>query len=204
MTQSKREATRQRLADAALALFLESGFDNVTVDQIAKAAGVSRRTFFRHFNSKEKVVFPFTDARIQAYRDLVRAQTNGQAATFSNLKVVFSQIVQSWLDNEDRMMRSRKIVAQSSILMAYDHDVTAKWEHAIALELDGPPTNHPGEIGMPSLRARMVAGMLVGVMRPVFIHWYDTEGKSDLVGQGEEALDLVERGLGSLEEFLTG
>jgi AcrR family transcriptional regulator len=50
--------TRQRLVDAAFALFEEHGFDGTTVDQIAVRAGLGRTTFFRHFGSKDEVVFP--------------------------------------------------------------------------------------------------------------------------------------------------
>src|SRR5699024_662960 len=49
--------SRLRLMEAALRLFAEAGFESTTVDQIAAAAGISRRTFFRQFRSKEDVVF---------------------------------------------------------------------------------------------------------------------------------------------------
>ncbi len=49
--------SRLRLMEAALRLFSDAGFESTTVDQIAAAAGISRRTFFRQFRSKEDVVF---------------------------------------------------------------------------------------------------------------------------------------------------
>ena len=48
--------TIQKLQDTALDLFEEHGYDNVTVDQIASAAGVSHMTFFRHFSSVSRGV----------------------------------------------------------------------------------------------------------------------------------------------------
>jgi AcrR family transcriptional regulator len=50
-------ATRTKIAEAALALFVRQGYTKTTVDQIAGAAGVGRRTVFRHFPTKEAILF---------------------------------------------------------------------------------------------------------------------------------------------------
>lgn len=56
LRQRKQQATRERLTRAAMALFLERGFEATTIDDIAAAADVSRRSFFHYFASKEDVV----------------------------------------------------------------------------------------------------------------------------------------------------
>jgi AcrR family transcriptional regulator len=58
----KRELVRDEIARAAWQLFDERGYEAATVDEIARAAGVSRRTFFRYFGSKEDVVVGTSDA----------------------------------------------------------------------------------------------------------------------------------------------
>jgi AcrR family transcriptional regulator len=57
----KRFVTRQKISDAATLLFMDRGFDEVTVDQIAEAAGVSRMTVFNHFSRKEDMIFDLDD-----------------------------------------------------------------------------------------------------------------------------------------------
>ena len=53
---TKTELTRERIETAAMRLFVEQGFEETTVAQIAEAAGVSEMTFFRYFTSKDAVV----------------------------------------------------------------------------------------------------------------------------------------------------
>lgn len=57
LRERKRLATRQALVEAATALFLRDGFDETSVAEIARRAGVSPRTFFVHFTAKEDVLF---------------------------------------------------------------------------------------------------------------------------------------------------
>ena len=62
------DSVRERLVDAAFSRFKESGFERTTVDHIAERAGVGRTTFFRHFGSKEQVIFPDHDGLLAAIR----------------------------------------------------------------------------------------------------------------------------------------
>ncbi|QDH73481.1 helix-turn-helix transcriptional regulator [Brevundimonas sp. M20] len=58
----KRRATAERISACAIRLFLDQGFDAVTVEAIAEAAGVSRRSFFDYFRTKEEVLFAWQAA----------------------------------------------------------------------------------------------------------------------------------------------
>lgn len=58
-------STRRRLVDAAMALFAEQGFDGTSIEEVVARAGVGRTTFFRHFPTKEDVVFPDHEGLLQ-------------------------------------------------------------------------------------------------------------------------------------------
>ena len=62
LPQRKRLLVRREIGHAAWLLFAERGYEDTTVDAIARAAGISRRSFFRYFSSKEDVVVGTTDA----------------------------------------------------------------------------------------------------------------------------------------------
>lgn len=70
---------RDRLIDAAFALFEEKGFEATTVDDVANRAGVGRTTFFRAFKSKEDVIFPDHDEMLGAVRDRLDTATASTA-----------------------------------------------------------------------------------------------------------------------------
>jgi AcrR family transcriptional regulator len=64
---------RARLEDAALDLFVENGYEETTVAQIADRAGMNRATFFRHFADKREVLFGGEDALAELFADGIRA-----------------------------------------------------------------------------------------------------------------------------------
>ncbi|MFB9908514.1 TetR/AcrR family transcriptional regulator [Allokutzneria oryzae] len=75
----KKAATRKALADAALELFLERGYDQVSVKDVAEAADVSTTTLFKHFPSKEALVFDEDADREAALVAAVRERQPGQS-----------------------------------------------------------------------------------------------------------------------------
>jgi len=66
LRERKRQQTRQELISAAMRLFEERGYEQTTVAEIASAAGVSTKTFFNYFASKDEVLFPHLSHRIDA------------------------------------------------------------------------------------------------------------------------------------------
>src|ERR1700744_6673373 len=68
----KRLAMRQNISNAATRLFMERGFDHVTVDEIAEAADVGRMTVFNHFPRKEDMFFDLDEEGREILREALR------------------------------------------------------------------------------------------------------------------------------------
>src|ERR1700761_2398334 len=72
---------RERLENAALDLFVEHGYEETTVAQIAARAGLNRATFFRHFADKREVLFGGEDVLAGLFADAIRAAAPGKTIT---------------------------------------------------------------------------------------------------------------------------
>lgn len=75
----KRRETLQRITDSALRLFAANGYEATTLDAIAEAAGISRRTFFYYFESKEEILAAWQKGLPVALRAAILAESTAQA-----------------------------------------------------------------------------------------------------------------------------
>jgi AcrR family transcriptional regulator len=71
LRERKRRQTLQRITEVGLKLFLEKGYDATTLDEIAAAAGISRRTFFYYFKSKEDILLTWRSGGADTLRNAV-------------------------------------------------------------------------------------------------------------------------------------
>jgi AcrR family transcriptional regulator len=104
---------RRRIAAAARELFAAQGYDRTTVEAIAERAGVARRTFFRHFRSKDDVIFPdheriegITAAHLAALDDVPPVR-----AVCSGAKLIFRTYVDDPAVSVQRYALSRSVPA---------------------------------------------------------------------------------------------
>lgn len=98
-------ARRLAVVDEALRLFAEKGYEATSVDEIAEAAGISRRTFFRQFRSKEDVIFADHETQLAAAAEyLARAQGDPLDAVCEAVVQVFERFTQ-WREIAARRYR---------------------------------------------------------------------------------------------------
>lgn len=106
---------RGRLEQAALALYTERGFDNTTVAEIAQRAGVTERTFFRHFADKREALFDGEDAFRAALADGVLAAPQG-ATPMEAMLWAFRSVEQTLEANRPLTAPRQAVIAQTPAL----------------------------------------------------------------------------------------
>jgi AcrR family transcriptional regulator len=176
------ETTHQRLQDTALELFLEHGYDNVTVDQIAGAAGVSHMTFFRHFPTKESVVVS------DPYDPLIAEAVSVQPQALPAMERVRRGLIElstSMGDSIDAPTRSRiRIGVSHSKLRA------AMWENnRVTEDLLASVLIDSGE---PEFEARVVVGACLGAVMAALVDWAEDDAGESLGVRIKRALELLE------------
>jgi AcrR family transcriptional regulator len=157
LRQRKRQQTRERLTRAAMALFLERGFEATTLDDIAAAADISRRSFFHYFASKEDVVLAWQEEITAALIDAVAARPAGESMLTAAENAISAMARQLEPGEAVAMAQLKR---DNPALQARDQVKYEKLERALADAL-GKRTGRRTE----QFEARLVAMIATGAMR---------------------------------------
>lgn len=183
------------MVEATERLSLESGFEAITVDQIAAAAQVSRRTFFRYFDNKETAFFDAHEIRLAAFCEALAQVRPGEPPYDRCRRCLLDMAAQH--DKANLELRARHRVIQGSrALMAYDLGLDGRYTEALIDALT-PEHADPTE----RLRARVLGSALFGVVRAVLRPWLDDPTSGSLSALGAEALSLLEQGVAHSPEL---
>jgi AcrR family transcriptional regulator len=130
----KADAVAASIAATALTLFEKKGFDDVTVDEIASASGISRRSFFRYFATKEDIVVSRHAAFGERIVELVKARPQGEDVWVS-LRRGYDILV----DNVDRdpegAARTMRVINSTASLRAHTIEKHIAWAVGLAPEI---------------------------------------------------------------------
>lgn len=159
------EQTRHCIVDAAFELFSRKGFAETTVDEIAEQAGVSRRTFFRHFPVKDAVVFHDVDEHRQAVVDDLRARLGGDESPYAAL--VASLRDRAGTISAERGRFLAKIAAEHDTLLAHHRGVVMLGFEDAVVEVIATETGRPADD--PGLRAGVA--VLLGALSSAMRSW---------------------------------
>nr|WP_249420110.1 TetR family transcriptional regulator [Rhabdothermincola salaria] len=178
------------MEDAALDLFDRDGFDATTVDAIAAEAGISPRTFFHYFATKEDVVVADHGDRLARIIAVLGGQPPG-LAPWSALEHSFVEVAADYESEKDQLLRRFRIMAGSPTVFARSLHLQAGWEVSLADAL----ASRIGDPGHPDLTTRLMAGAALASMRASLQEWLASDGEPQLPGLVTACFERLGAGL---------
>ena len=178
----RRTDARVRITEAAMDLFERQGYAATTVDAIAEAAGVSRRTFFHHFASKDAVVFPDHEhlvARVDAH---LRAQPT--TAPIDAVASAVRLVLASYLADPDVALRRYQLTRTTPELREREVAWVQRYQLLFSRYLGECWIDAP----QGDLAADVVAAGASALHNHVLRHWLKSGGQGDAMADLETAL----------------
>ena len=157
LREAKKLATRQQIADVAMRLFATRGFDAVTVAEVAAEAGVSQKTVFNYFPTKEDLFYDEVPERVRAVADAIHTRPAGESIVGALRRLQVSQCARMC---SPPFAVFARVIEESPALQLKELEVMALMSHALATSLV--------EEGVDERDARIAAGLLVSVHRQFF------------------------------------
>lgn len=155
--EQRKRLTREDLLQAAKEMFEERGYDNVTVAEIAAGAGVSVKTLFQHFRSKEDLLLAELDAVHERLLTALRVRDAARSPIEALTEWMLSEVENSPPDGMERFQRT---VGNSPAVASLRRRLYEQWEDAIARVLADEANE-----ARPTPRTRLIAAQLVSMVR---------------------------------------
>jgi len=188
----RRRSTHETLRRVALAQFASKGFANVTVTQLAAEAGVSERTFFRHFPTKEAVLFQDYDTHLEWLAEALAQRPTSESLFDAVLASVESfphdlELVRQAAIARSTLISAERIAGHLRVVQASFADVLTDFIKTRYPEV--PNLDLVSEVA----GATLAAALVVAVQK-----WGDDGCTGDLGEIVAASVDLVRSGLGPL------
>lgn len=178
---------RAALVDAAYELFAKKGFVQTTMEEIADRAGLSRRTAFRYFASKEDLLFPAQAERLAELRAELRPRDGERP--FATVQRACLAVARSYELERARLVAQWAIVQREPALLGRELQLDRPSEEAIFRAfLAGDDSARARR------RARVRAAAVVGAIRATLREWLENGATSDLGRLGRETFAELEAG----------
>jgi AcrR family transcriptional regulator len=184
LRERKRQLTLDRIAETGLKLFIEHGYEATTLDAIAAASGISRRTFFHYLKSKEDVLLEHESGKfLHVLRPTFLKQSPKQSPIDAARKT-FLALASTYQTEEsviaDRILRSIETLRlRKEALLVQMEQVLAEAMYEL----------WPDETRRPALR--LAAMMAMGTLRFAKDNWRQEDAARPLTHYIDEAFDLL-------------
>lgn len=188
LRERKKDRTRQAIQHAALRLFVEHGFEETTVEQIAEAAEVSERTFFRYFPTKADTIASDLIEPVVAQAFVDQPQDLGATAALrAAVKQVYADLPSEHVELERQ--RQRLVATVAGV-----HAVTPRKMQIVAELFTDALVRRTGRSRSDPI-VRAWVGAMSGVLLASYLAWVENPDEGDVIEHMDTALRLLDEGL---------
>jgi TetR/AcrR family transcriptional regulator, regulator of mycofactocin system len=188
----RRSTTGDHITDVALDLFAARGFDEVSVDDVAAAAGIARRTLFRYYPSKNAIPWGDFDAHLDRMRALLDA-ADPQVPIGDSLRAALLAFNRFDEAETPRHRQRMRVILQTDALQAHSMTMYGGWRAVVAEFVSRRLGAKPAD-----LVPQTVAWTMLGTALSAYEHWLADESVS-LADALDAAFDTVSDGLRALD-----
>ena len=214
LRERKKRLTRQQLSDTATEMFMERGFDAVRVAEIAEACGVSEKTVFNYFPTKESLILDRWDSTLDALR--THLAEPGLAPVAATLRILDDELgsLTSWLAAQDdpaqaarAIRRFGALIQSTPALRAHQRDITDRLT-TVAAEVLAARAGMKPEDPEPQIAATALLGLWSIQFQSLARHLDATHTPEEVhravSADVDRAARLIDAGLGSVAGFAQG
>lgn len=186
LAQRKRQLVSEVLTEAALRLLADRGFEAVTIDEIAAAAGVSKRTFFRYFASKEDVVVQLLGEMGSKMRLELEARPLTEPLSLALRETVWAAIA-ACADHPEQALPVVRLILGTPALLARFLERRAQWLDSLATEIA-----HRLDVDeADALFPRLAAGIALAAFDTVLQKWSASDGAEEAAALTDQAFTFI-------------
>lgn len=183
LRERRHEETKQHLVDVAFALFGERGYANVSMEEVARAAGVSRSTLYRRFQTKDDVVLDVARRWLAAFDEACESLPAN--ASLREAVNVPSLAVAAHIDEHQQVVRAAYAILEQSPTLQQSGMATSAWLRRFVAVLERF-SEMDGETSL------VVAGAYLGAIDAMMLHWAETGGTGSVIESTTRVLARLE------------
>jgi AcrR family transcriptional regulator len=183
LRERKKLRTQREIERVALDLFLRQGFEATTLDEIAAAADISKRTFFRYFSGKADVAFS-TSSGVPSWLASHIDAASADESPFEATRQTLLQLAMRYDDDAEAAIAMSRLIRREPRLVAYHLQERAEWERCVQAAL-------ASRYKLDEAQSSLVAGVCVAIFKSAYEMWL-TRGDALLVELVKDQFALFE------------
>ncbi|MDJ0876105.1 MAG: TetR/AcrR family transcriptional regulator [Desulfobacterales bacterium] len=186
-----RPEVKARLEKAVLEIFSESDFHKANIRDVAQRAGVSFTTIYRHYGSKERLLFAFVDVWLGELTERIIDHLQG----IEDLKEKMRKVLWLQLDYYERHQGLGKIIFMTLPMQTWMADRTFRQKRMINLYLEVLRKGQSEGVLNARVRAGILLDFMLGTVQRSFVMWVSRGQQESLSGQTQVLFEMIWRAI---------